>query len=60
MDGLPTNLDLVESDKDQTPCDRVRIKLRLSVDRIPTLVKRCGIPEEIESVVIVTPKDCSI
>ena len=57
---LPIILDLVELDKDQTLDSRVWVKFRLSVSRIPTLVKRCGILGGVESVVVVTPKDCSI
>ncbi|RWR85047.1 histidine biosynthesis bifunctional protein hisIE, chloroplastic [Cinnamomum micranthum f. kanehirae] len=44
-DELPISLDLVQSDKDQTLCDRVWIKFRLPVGRYPTLVRRCEIPE---------------
>lgn len=34
----------------------VLIKSRLLVDRIPTLVKRCGISKEVKSIVVVIPK----
>ena len=59
-DKLLRSLDLVESDEDQTLGGRVWIKFRLLVGRIPTLVRRCGILGGVESVVVVTPRDCSI
>jgi hypothetical protein len=57
---LPTSLDPVESDKNQTLCGRVWIKFRLLVGRILMLVRRYGIPGGVESVVVVTLRDCSI
>ena len=48
------------SDKDQTLGGRVWIKFRLLVSRIHTLVGRCGILGGVESVVVMTLRDCSI
>ena len=61
MDELPISLDLVESDKDHTLAGRVWIKFRISIGRIPTLVRRCRISGGVvESIVVPTPRDCSI
>ena len=54
------SLDMIESDKDQTLGGRVWIRSRLPVGRVLTLIRRCGILGGIESILVVTPKDCSI
>lgn len=48
-DELPTSLELVESDNDETLGGRVWTKFRLPVDRISTLVRICGIPGGVKS-----------
>ena len=60
VDELPTSLDLVSQIRIKLLVIRAWIKFRLSVGRIPTLVRRCGISGEVESIVVVTPRDCSI
>ena len=59
-DELPTSHVLVELDKDQTLGSIIWTKFRLPIGRIPMLVRRCGIPGGVESIVVVTPRDCSI
>ena len=59
-DELPISLDLVELDKEKTLSGKFWIKFRLSVGRIPMLVRRCGIPGGVESVVVVNLRDCSM
>ena len=57
---LPTNLDLIELNEDQTLGGRVWISFRLPLSRIPTPVNKCGIPWGIESILVVILEDCSI
>ena len=59
VDELPTSLDLVESDNDQTLRNRVWIGFKLPVGRILMLVEICGIPGGVKSIVVVTPRDYS-
>ena len=59
-DELLTSLDIVDSNKDQTLDSRVWIMFKFMFGKILALVKRCGIPGGVESIVVVTPKDCSI
>ena len=49
VDELPISLDLVESNKDQTLSGGVWMKLKLSVWQVSHVVKRFGIPGEVES-----------
>ena len=56
MDELPTSLDLVEFDKDQTLGGRVWVRFNSNsrFGTIRTLVRRCGVPGGVEFIVVMT------